>query len=89
MSKHVYWVMMMDAKKERGVFGMPFECAFPDIEALTEALARDGVVSGSRLRLTDDGRGGRLICSREPYALGAAGVCSIQNFLSQVWEPEQ
>jgi hypothetical protein len=86
--RHVYWIMFTTGREDQPVFGVPFECRFATVRAVSEELARAGVVEGAKLHLTDDGRGGRLIRFREDFAFGAAGLHTIQNFRSPVWEPE-
>lgn len=86
---HVYWgqfQITVDGVKK--AFAWAFESEAPSLDALGEALRRDGIIQANRLYLTADGRGGSLIRRREPVIIGREGVVHIQNYFRQVWEPE-
>jgi hypothetical protein len=86
--QHVYWVQkQIVVQGEPRAFIVVFECAATSVEALAADLAA-AVVAGNRLRTVEDGRGGMLIRSREPYAMGAAGTVAIRDYPHPIWEPE-
>lgn len=78
----------LGAGEEARVFQLFFGSAL-SLEELTQALVRDHIVAGDRLRTVADGRGGQMIRSREPFALGIAGLANIQPPRCPVWEPEE
>ena len=88
--RHVYWLQLQVGQGERAKsFTLAFECAHASVEAIAAAtLQSDGIVTGHKLDLTDDGRGGRLIRGRFSFAFGVAGLVSVQDYFKPVWEPE-
>lgn len=87
--RHVYWVQLTaGGGEEAKAFGLAFECAHASAAAVGARLQSDGVVSGSKLELVDDGRGGRMIRRRFGFAFGLAGFVSVQDYSRPVWEPE-
>lgn len=84
----VFWINTPVLRSNGSSIGFPFEClATPDVEALTEKLVADVIVSGSQLRTVDDGRGGKLVQSRKPFAITARGIASVTAYDFEVWEP--
>lgn len=87
---YVYRVQMQIGHGEKTQpFIVTFETGLPTVEALVERLVENRVVYGHKLNTVDDGRGGRMIRSREPYGLGVAGLVSLQNLDKPVWEPAE
>lgn len=88
--RFVYWLQLVNGFGPKSkAFGLTFECAYPSIAAIERALRQNGVVNGSRLDTTDDGKGGRLIRSRETFMFGVAGLITLQPYNKPCWEPEE
>jgi hypothetical protein len=87
--RHVYHVQLSTGFQERQrAWGLVFESRHPTIGGIVEELQQFGIVHGFRLRVTDDGNGGRLIRARDEMAIGVAGLSTIQPFEFPVREPE-
>jgi hypothetical protein len=85
----VYWVQLRHGNGDNArSFSLPFECGFDSVAGLAAHISEHGIVSGNKLGLTDDGRGGKLITGRWGFAFGATGLVTIQDYFRPVWEPD-
>ena len=88
MPERLYWVTLftshIDGDRQ---FRIVFACEHTSVAAIAAELKQCGVVSGHRLRIGDDGSGGRLVRGREEFMFGAHSVCSVQVYSHAVSEP--
>lgn len=84
--KHLYWVTLVTRNRdqEERIFRFVFECELATVEALAQEMRDYGVVSGARLRLTNDEEGNRIVREREDFLFGAAMVGSVQPYEHEV-----
>lgn len=88
--QHVYWVLLQSGFGDKSIaFSFAFETVIASVEALRQELLANGIVAGNKLRLTPDGRGGRLVVGRTGFAFGLSGMVSAQDYVVPVWEPEE
>ncbi len=82
MPDRLYWVTLRTREREGGErqFRIVFACEFQTVADIAAELREFGVVHGQRLRLVDDGHGGRRACEREDYMFGAGIVGSVQVY---------
>ncbi|WP_158809635.1 hypothetical protein [Beijerinckia sp. L45] len=67
-------------------FGFAFEHPAPDLDKLSKLLSEDGLLTVTKLKSAEDGRGGRLITGRERIIIGLASVATIQLAAVRHWE---
>lgn len=86
MPERLYWVTLatklVDGDDRQ--FRMVFASELPTVAAIAEEIRQFGVVSGYRLRIEDDGQGGRRVREREELMFGAAMVRTIQVYAHPV-----
>ena len=81
MPEHHYWITLFTSHIEGDrQFRIVFACNLPSVAAIAAELREYGVVSGHRLRISDDGAGGRLVRAREEFMFGASIVGSVQVY---------
>lgn len=88
MKKHVYWVSLQAGFGEKSVaYGFAFESPLPNVEAIRAELVKTGLTIGNKLKLVQDGKGGKLITERSGMCVGLPGLVSLQDYTVPVWEP--
>lgn len=88
--KRVYWVSLQAGFGEKSVaYGFAFESPLPSVEAIRAELVNTGLVTGNKLKLVQDGKGGKLITGRSGMCVGLPGLVSLQDYMVPVWEPAE
>jgi len=82
MPERLYWVTLRTLQREGGErqFRFVFASELPSVAAIADELREAGVVHGQRLRIADDGQGGRVVREREAFLFGAGIVGSVQVY---------
>ncbi len=84
----VFFVVLTTTTLRGTPTSFQFEAPYETVQDLSDAAQTSYLISGARLSWTDDGRGGRLVRSREPLAIGVPAISTITPCRFRYWEPE-